>query len=253
MFDASVVVIDRRDPVPLHHQVRRALLGQIRGEALRPGDQLPTEAELCARFNVSRQTLRQAVDGLVQEHVLYRERPRGTFVGFGAVEGDLHVLRSVWEDLRRQGMEPEVRLLEAAVVPAGEIAPYLEVSATAPALRLRRVFSADGTPVSYDVTYFPLPEFAWLQEEDLTSSWYVLLRSRGIAVEYARTTIAAEVATPGMADHLRVEPGVALLQLRRQTYAQSDRLLAYSTAWYRSDRYTFAVTLSRRGTEAPEA
>jgi GntR family transcriptional regulator len=240
-------VVDRADPTPLHHQVRRALVALIRESGLRPGDQLPPENVLCDRFRVSRETLRKAVEVLVQEHVLYRQRPKGTFVGFGAVEGDLQILRSIWEDLRRLGMEPAVRVLGTKVRPAADVAAFLEVPPDSQVIELRRVFSADGSAISYDNAYFPLPEFAWLLDEDLSGSWYELLRARrGISVLYARTIIEATLADEEVAAHLDIVPGRALLHLRRQTYAQGNHPIAYTSGLYRSDRYQFSVTLSRR-------
>ena len=242
----GVSAMDRRDPTPLHHQVRRALIALIERSGLRPGDQMPTEVALCEEFQVSRQTLRQAMDGLVGEHVLYRQRPKGTFVGFGAVEGDLHVLRSVWEDLRRLGMEPSVRVLDVEVRPAGDVAPYLEVDEEDDVLALRRVFSADGVPISFDIAHFCVPEFDWLLREDPSDSWYELLARRGLDVDYARTALEAVAADEEVAAHLGVALGSPLLHLKRQNYAAGDRLVSYSSALYRGDRYQFAVNLSRR-------
>ena len=239
--------VDRANPTPLHHQVRRAVLALIRQSRLRPGDQLPPENVLCDRFRVSRQTLRQAVEALVQEHILYRQRPRGTFVGFGAAEGDLQILRSVWEDLRRLGMEPTVRVLGVDVKPAADVAAFLEVSTDASVIELRRVFLADDCAVSYDCAYFPLADFGWLLNEDLSQSWYDLLKTRrGILVTYARTVVTATLAEAEIAAHLRVSRGAALLRVCRQTYANGEHPIAYSSALYRSDRYQFAVALSRR-------
>ncbi|MBV8397834.1 MAG: GntR family transcriptional regulator [Acetobacteraceae bacterium] len=242
--------VDRADPTPLHHQVRRALLALIRESRLRPGDQLPPENTLCDRFGVSRQTVRQAVEALVRDHVLYRQRPKGTFVGFGAVEGDLQVLRSVWEDLRRLGMEPAVRVLGVKTRPASEAAAFLEVAPDSDVIELRRLFLADGSPISYDCAYFPLPDFAWLLEEDLSASWYELLRAQGISILYARTIIGATLADNELAALLDAAPGAALLRLRRQTYAQDDHPVAYTCGLYKCDRYQFSVTLSRRPTAA---
>jgi len=245
--------VDRADPTPLHHQTRRGLLELIDGDGLRPGDQLPSEAELAQRFGVSRQTLRQAVDALERENVLYRQRPKGTFVGFGAVEGDLQVLRSVWEDLRRLGMQPTARVLDLASVPAGdEVGLQLGLEPTDRVIRLRRVFQGNGTPVALDIVHFLSPAFDWLFQEELATSWYDLFHARGLDVLYARTKIGAVNASPKTAAHLAVEPGQALLELQRHSYTRSDQLLAYSQTQYRPDRYNFSVVLSRPTASAPQ-
>jgi len=244
------VIIDPAAPTPLYHQVRQALLALIRESRLGPGAQLPSENILCERFRVSRQTLRQAVDALVQEHILFRQRPKGTFVGFGAVEGDLQIVRSVWEDLRRLGMEPSVRVLGTSVKPAAaDVAAFLEIAPDSSVIELRRLFLADGSAISYDLAYFRFPEFEWLLEETLSESWYELLRTRrGISISHARTIVEATLAGAEVAAYLDIEPGMPLLHLRRQTYTQDDHPIAYTSALYRSDRYQFAVTLSRRST-----
>lgn len=239
--------IDRLDPTPLHHQVRRSILILIDDLQLKPGSQLPPENVLVDRFKVSRQTLRKAVDSLVQENVLYRERPKGTFIGFGAVESDLQVLRSVWEDFRRLGMEPGVKVLSLRETSGDGIDPFLHSMESTRFLELTRLFAADHSPVSYDQAYFPLPEFEWLKTERLDSSWYDLLRAKGGAtVARARNIIDAVKASKKIASHLNVKTGTALLRLRRHVYSQDDRPIAFSSALYRSDIYQFSVMLSRR-------
>ena len=158
----------------------------------------------------------------------------------------------MWEDLRRLGMEPTVRVLGAEVKPAANVAAFLEVSPETSVIELRRVFLADGSAISCDFAYFPFAEFEWLLEEDLSQSWYELLRTRrGISISYARTVVTATLADSEVAAHLEIAPGEALLSLRRQTYAQGEHPIAYTAALYRSDRYQFAVALSRRASLRP--
>jgi GntR family transcriptional regulator len=243
-----MTTIDRLDPTPLHHQVRRLILSLIDELQLRPGDQFPPENVLVDRFKVSRQTLRKAVDSLVRENVLHRERPKGTFVGFGAVESDLQVLRSVWEDFRRLGMEPAVKVLSLRETSGQTVDPFLNSMPATRFLELTRLFATNQSPVSYDQVYFPLPEFEWLRHERLDTSWYDLLRAKGgpVAVSHARNIIDAVGASKKIAAHLNVKAGTALLRLRRHVYSQDDRSIAFSSALYRSDLYQFSVMLSRR-------
>ena len=148
-------------------------------------------------------------------------------------------------------MEPAVRVLGTKVRPAADVAAFLEVAADSSVIEMRRVFWADGSAISYDCAYFPLPDFAWLLNESPSELWYELLRARrGISILYARTVVGATLADKEVAAHLDIMPGTALLHLRRQTYAQGDHPVAYTSALYRSDRYQFSVTLSRRPTAA---
>lgn len=243
----SLLTVNRRDPTPLHHQVRRGLLNHIRREDLRPGDRLPPEPELCGRFGVSRQTLRQAVEGLVQESVLIRHRPGGTFVGGGAVEGNLRSLRSIWEDLRRINLVPAARVLSARVVPCPrQVRALLEVAPGSTVLRLERLFTGNGNLIALDLSFFSLPQFAWLLDEDLSSSWYEILEGkRGISIEYAKQTLRATSASRRQAAHLRLSPGFPLLEIARQTYTHGGRLINYACSWFRGDRYHFSLVLPR--------
>lgn len=242
--------VDRRDPTPLHHQVRRALLTYIRGAGLGPGDQLPPEPDLCQAFGVSRQTLRQAVERLVQEGILNRQRPRGTFVDFGAVAGNLRVHRSVWEDLQRLELHPEAKLVSEEVVEADEeSAASLEIPGRSKVIRLERVFLAAGDPIVLVVSYFPHQQFAWLLEEDPTGSWYDLMeKRRGPSPDRARQIIRATVADGYLARQLDCEIGFPLLETRTRVLSQDGQIITYSHAWFRGDRYDFSIDLPRRPT-----
>lgn len=238
--------VDRTDPTPLHFQIRERILQRIH-ESYRPGDQLPPEPELCEDFGVSRSTLRKAVDGLVSEGVLHRERPKGTFVALGATEGDLTSLRSIWEDFRRLGMNPTIRIESAQIVQNPGVAAFLDREPEMPLLELRRVYSVGGEPVVIDHSWLSAQEHGWLLDEDLTGSWFELLEARdGPCIDHARQIVSAQSADFEVASMLLVPVGAALLEVRRQIYRYDGRPIAYSHAWYRGDRYSFSVGLPRR-------
>jgi GntR family transcriptional regulator len=153
---ASPVVRDRRTAVPLYAQLREALRHDIRERGLRPGDRLPTEAQLEAQYGVSRATIRQAVGDLELEGVLRRVQGKGTFVATPKIQ-HVPVLTSFSELLRSQGYEPSHRLLESSVVPApDEVAQGLAIEVEAPCRYLWRLFAADGEPVGVSQTWLPL-------------------------------------------------------------------------------------------------
>lgn len=240
--------VDRRDPTPLHHQVRRGLLRHLRAAGLKPGDQLPPEPSLCQAFSVSRHTLRQAVDSLVKDGMLARRRPWGTFVDFGAVAGNLRVHRSIWEDLRRLELKPEARLVSVQVVAAkGEVARMLDLEPGTASIRLERVFLADGEPLGIVVSSFAHERFTWLLAEDLTQSWYELAAARGLsAPERARQIVRATIADEYHAGHLGCPIGFPLLETLTQVIGHGGEVINYSQSRFRADRYHFSIDLPHR-------
>lgn len=245
------LTVDRRDPTPLHHQVRQGLVAYIRDNGLRPGDRLPPEPELYQRFGVSRQTLRQAVGALVHQNVLARQRPGGTFVAFGAIEGTLRSLRSIWDDLRQINLAPAASVLSAKVTSCDEeTALTLRRPVGSPVFKLERLFTGNGEPVAVDLELFPLPEFDWLLHEDLSTSWYEVLETkRGIQLEYARQTLKAAAATRRQASHLGVPANFPLFEISRILYAQGGRLINCGRSWFRGDRYHLSLVLPRHADE----
>jgi DNA-binding transcriptional regulator YhcF (GntR family) len=100
----------KRGPIPKHHQLAEILRAMIRAGDLQPGDQVPTEDKLCARYGVSRGTVRQALDTLAREGLVSREAGRGTFVRADGTTTPHFTLGNFAEELRRQGIEPRTRL-----------------------------------------------------------------------------------------------------------------------------------------------
>lgn len=91
--------IDRSTPIPIYYQLKELIKGQIRNGELSPGDQLPTEEELCRQYNISRTPVRQALSELTHEGLLTRTPGRGTFVARPAslrnVDGNVRTLRVI--------------------------------------------------------------------------------------------------------------------------------------------------------------
>src|SRR5438445_6493577 len=107
--------VSRVSPLPLYYQVQEILRTGIVQGRLKPGDRIPTEAELCAKHDVSRITVRQAVTALVNEGLLYRTRGRGTFVASPRVSHVVSELVSFTEEMTQRGLVATSRLLEVQV------------------------------------------------------------------------------------------------------------------------------------------
>src|SRR6266545_560700 len=128
----------RRDlPVPLYHQLTSVILREIRAGRWAPGDRLPTEDELMARFRVSKITVRQALRELATLGYVRREQGRGTFVQRPPLEEGPRELTSFTDEMHHHGLAASSQVLEQGLIAApDDIADKLAIPAAAPVFRL---------------------------------------------------------------------------------------------------------------------
>lgn len=246
------VALDRSSPLPLYYQLRNVLLGQIESGALVPGDTLPTERELIDRYRVSRITVRQALNSLMADGLVYRQRGLGTFVRKNRIEQELSTLTGFSEEMMARGLEPGARLISAETVDAdGAVAARMRIAPGHPVFKLVRIRLADGEPMALDVNYLPSDVGECLQNENLEDALYSLFPKLGVELDWADQAIGAAPADDLIAHHLCVKRGTPVLLMERVVTATDGRIVEYSRTAYRSDRYTYKVRLKRVGTAGP--
>src|SRR3989337_3017161 len=127
-------------PIPLHHQVFRDLGAALDASEWRPGDRMPTERELAARYGCSLITVRHALGELVREGRIERTRGRGTYVLQPRIDRDIAGSMSFAEEMQRPGVAPANRVVTARIEPAGEaVASLLGIARETPVVYLERV------------------------------------------------------------------------------------------------------------------
>ena len=137
--------------VPRYYEIEQALRARL--SQLEPHSPLPSDAELCEEFGVSRMTARGAVQRLVNEGLIYRVPGRGTFVADRAAHRSATHILSFTEEMRRKGREPSSRILETGRRPATEVEH--ERLGSDEVVVLRRVRLADGEPIALETAVFP--------------------------------------------------------------------------------------------------
>ena len=149
------MAIDRRTSTPLYLQLKDAVVREIRDSALKPGDRVGSEAELERTHGVSRITVRQAINALVQEGALYRVPGKGTYVAAPKV-APLAAFTSFSENMAAQGLTPSYRLLATELVmPPADVRQELRLSERDRAWRIERLLFADGEPMGLQYGYYP--------------------------------------------------------------------------------------------------
>lgn len=227
--------------VPRYHTIENALRQRIR--KLRPHAPLPSEAELCAEFGVSRMTARGAVTRLVHDGLVYRQSGRGTFVAPPPSNRRADILVRFSAEMRRQGKVPTSRLLVART----RIATKGEAEALRPGggnivVEVRRVRLADGVPVALDTAVLPGALSAILDADLTTGSLHAAMEALGRVPSRGHATVTGAVATPEEAELLGVPPHTALLVERRLILDQHGRPLEHTESRRVADRYALDVT-----------
>jgi GntR family transcriptional regulator len=223
-----------------YREIERFLRTQVEGA--RPGAPLPSEAELCERFSVSRMTVRQALQELTNDGLVERRRGQGTFVAHRPVHRRPGVFLSFTEEMNRRGMQATSRLLSAGmddprrfeVLDLG-LAPGSQV------VRIVRVRLADGIPVALEDAAL-VPELGGVLEEDLGGgSLHGALERRGVVATRATGTITARLARASETELLDLAPQSALLVELRVLFDQVGRVFERTETRYAADRYVIDV------------
>lgn len=238
--------LDRTGPVPLYFQVSSRLERAIRDGSIPAGARLTNEIAIAESLGLSRPTVRRAIQELVDKGLLVRRRGIGTQVVQARVSRPVE-LTSLHEDLRRTGHEPSTRVLSVERIPADEsIAEQLNLAPGTEITRIRRVRSADGTPMAILDNYLP-PGFEDIALADFDASGlYEILRARGVTIKVANQTIGARRAHGDEGELLEIAKDSPLLTMDRIAFDQGGQVIEAGHHCYRPDLYSFETTLVAR-------
>jgi len=242
-LDSVDFALDRGSPVPLYYQLAQQLEAAIEHGALAPGNLLGNEIDLSTRLGLSRPTVRQAIQSLVDKGLLVRRRGVGTQVVHSQVKRPLE-LSSLYDDLEAAGQGPTTQVVRNERQPASpDVAAALGIAEGGEVIVLERLRLTHGQPVALLCNHLP----ATLLELDSarleSTGLYRMMRTAGITLHSARQTIGARSATADEAARLEEQPGAALLTMQRTAYDDTGRPVEYGTHIYRASRYAFDFQL----------
>jgi len=232
--------IDRDSPVPLYFQLAAVLEHEIISGRWRPGDRLPSEIDVCAHFEVSRTTLRQALGRLEQEGLILRQKGRGTFVSGARPRSWLLQSSNGFfeEEFSRAGREVSSQVvgIERGPLPFWAC-DLLELAPGSPGVTLERIRAVDGLTAMY-VTNCLGEELAEAVESlDGSESLYRLLRERcGLQAAGGRRVVEALAAERRLAKVLDANASTPLMFIESVTWDSLGRPFDCYQTWMRTDR-----------------
>ena len=242
--------IDKNIPIPLYYQFKQELKNRIQDGTFKVNDQIPTENEFCEALQISRPTVRQALKELIQEGLLTRRKPLGTFVSQPKIDSYFfEQLASFNDEMLMLGLTPSTTLLSNKIEFANtEVANALQLSKDERVLHLKRLRFANHDPMVIVETYLPCAMFPLLENEDFeANSLYTLLEQKyNCSIQSVNRTIEATLADDKTAKLLQTNKNSAICQTTTISYNQNDVPMEYSIAKYRGDRSKFSLKLVKK-------
>jgi len=243
MFVDRIGRIDSRSSAPLYLQLQRVLRSAIERQVLAPDEALPPERELAEAYDVSRVTVRKALDGLVHARLLTRRQGAGTFVA-ARVEKNFATISSFTEDMLSRGRQPHSEWIsksEGTVMPEEALA--FGFGPGTPVYRLVRIRYADGQSMALE--HATVPKDSLTSLEAVGESLYDALGSARPVRVLQR--LRAVLFTPEQSELLGIEPGSAGLEIERRGFAADGRTVEFTKSYYRGDAYDFVAELNVAG------
>lgn len=235
--------------VPLYGKVEELLASEIARGHLKPGDKLPSEDELLRRFEVSRITVRRAIQNLIQRGMVEIRRGLGTYVLAPVISQELSRLTGFVEDMDTHGRKASARVLSQGVIEANaEVARQLGVIKGTRVMRIERVRLADSVPMSFDETYLPLEIGKQIAKNNLrVKPIFALLEEKyGIPLTEAEYRLEAAAAPARVAEALRIPEGFPIFRIERTSFTEGGHPIDYEILSYRSDLIRFVTRLGRK-------
>ena len=241
--------IDFSSHIPYYIQLIEALKEKIRSGMWQPGDQIPSEPDLCDAYGVSRTVVRQALREIELEGLISRRKGKGTFVAEPKISESLaQKLTGFYQDMAERGHTIVSQVLHHKVVPANKkVAQYLGIDPGTSVIDIKRLRFVNDEPIVLVESYLPYELCSTLAEADITNqSLYEFLEKEcGLIIAYGRRSIEAVLANKTEAKLLQIEVGAPLILLDSVSYLEDDTPIEYYHAVHRGDRSKFEVELVR--------
>lgn len=240
--------MELRDGTSLHKQISNWLRGQIQDGLLKENEKLPSENELSDTFDVSRVTVRRALQTLENEQLIYRCQGLGSFVSDHRTHQSLAQLKDFSEELSGSGLKASSKVISLEQEKASEeISSYLNVKENGMVVKLERIRLGNGQPIAYDITWLPVFYGQLIEGFNLEENtiFQILEKEFEIPVEKGCYRLGATVADASLASHLNVEEQTALLLINRISYTLGDKPIYFQKRYYRNDKIVFEIRTER--------
>jgi GntR family transcriptional regulator len=237
-------VIDKNSHIPLYLQIQIMLREQIRAGKFGPGDQIPSEQKLAKEHNISRMTVRKAIEGLVSKGHLFRMPGKGTFVTRDIMTFGFSTMLSFSRTFQARGFSVSTRMIRFATFPGpSNICDRLNLDSGSEVLIVRRLRSIDGLPVAIHTSYLDARAFGALSDYDLINGSILMAMEQIYGVHMASTkdTVRADLGNQEDCQLLGYQDCRPVLIVEGTSYDPRGNPTRYTEAIYRGDVFELVI------------
>ena len=249
MLSSFKTKLNRETPIPLYYQLKEILIKYIKENPTDIENPIPSEVKISVHFDISRPTVRQAINELIVEGYLYRVRGKGTFIEKPKINMDfLLILDNFNNEMKKKGFTPSTKVLVNKIVISDEkISKALQIPIGSKVIQLNRLRFADNEPNVYVITYLPYGKCPQILDENLEieSLYDILERKYNLVICKTERTLEATIAGDYEAKYLKISKGAPIQFFESITYIKNDIPIEYSLAKYRGDRNKFSFELKK--------
>jgi len=228
--------INRESPIPLYYQLKEIIKNRIESNELMPDDMLESEEEICKKYILSRNTVRNAISELKNEGFIYKIQGKGTFIKSPKISHRFVTVVSFTEELRARGIKPSSELLYLGIKKADkEIAEKLEIGIGGSYYEIRRLRLGDGKALGLNLSRVPVSLCPDLEKYDLKKgSLYSLIEEKyNHKVTKVIRIMETIPASEEIARILKIKKGFPILSIIGIAYNQNEIPLDFCIEHYK--------------------
>ncbi|MBX9973642.1 GntR family transcriptional regulator [Cytobacillus firmus] len=245
-------MLDRNNSAPLYEQLKNVIKKKIHSGELKPDEQIPSERELVEKYQVSRITVRQAINLAEQEGLVRRVHGVGTFVAAPKIQQELGSLNNFQSTLQQQGLIGSTKLRNTQIITSDFLlSRLLAIQVMDRVMNIELIGFGDNSPIVYYNSYFSFTVGEKMKKAAETAlekgqpfstlDLYNLDLEVGYSPTHVEQTFEAQAAVPHLAEILEVKEGFPLFRVTSIVY-EDQKPLEYKETYYRGDKYKFFIT-----------
>jgi GntR family transcriptional regulator len=224
--------------------LKEKLLQKIQTGEWKPGQKIPSETDLCAIYNISRITVRKAIEELVHSGHLKRFQGKGTFVANISFEQKLSKFYSFGEELKSKGRIEHVKMISFNIITADNaVRERLAIPVGSRIFRITRLRMVDETAYTVETSFIPFVLCPKLNEKDIIKKGlYNSMRDLGVFPKRIVEKFQAVAITKNEAGYMGLKNGTPAIHLERTTY-DDRQIIEYCNSIVRGDFFTYTVEM----------